>query len=128
MVIVDNEETAHPKVLPVTDPRKSLPCLVIISGKNLGRKYLLDQRQMIVGRGLESQIALDEMTVSRAHAEFYRKNNQMMVKDLNSKNGIYVNDIKVIGSALKDGDIIRIGDTVFKFVGGGNIEGLYYRA
>lgn len=125
---MDNEDTIHPDSSPITDPRKSLPCLVVISGKALGKKYTLDQRQILVGRGDQVQISLDEKTVSRNHAEFYRKNNQTMVKDLRSKNGIYVNDIKVIGSSLKDGDLIRIGTTVFKFVGGGNLEGQYYQA
>lgn len=125
---MDNEDTIHPDASPVTDPRKCLPCLVVISGKSLGRKYMLDQRQILVGRGENAQILLDERTVSRNHAEFYRKNNQTMVRDLHSKNGIYVNEIKVIGSALKDGDLIRIGDTVFKFVGGGNMEAQYYQA
>ena len=125
---MDNEDTIHPvDASPATDPRKLLPCLVVISGKTLGKKYLLDQSRTLVGRGETVQIALEGKTVSRNHAEFYRKNNQTMVKDLRSKNGIYVNNIKVAGSALKDGDLIRVGDTVFKFVGGGKIEGQYYQ-
>jgi pSer/pThr/pTyr-binding forkhead associated (FHA) protein len=123
----NNEDTIQPvDTSPATDPRKLLPCLVVISGKTLGKKYLLDQSKIMVGRGETVQISLDEKTVSRNHAEFYRKNNQTMVKDLHSKNGIYVNNIKVAGSALKDGDLIRVGDTVFKFVGGGKAEGQYY--
>lgn len=125
---MESEDTINPDSSPTTDPRRNLPCLVVISGKTLGRKYLLDQKQILVGRGDQVQISLDEKTVSRSHAEFYRKNSQTMVKDLQSKNGIYVNDIKVIGSALKDGDLIRIGTTVFKFVGGGKMEGQYYQA
>ncbi|HZR45939.1 MAG TPA: FHA domain-containing protein [Candidatus Manganitrophaceae bacterium] len=125
---MDNEDTMLPDFGPTTDPQRTLPCLVVISGKTLGRKYLLDQKQILVGRGESVQISLDEKTVSRNHAEFYRKNNQFMVKDLQSKNGIFVNNIKVIGSALKDGDLIRIGGTVFKFVGGGKMEGQYYQA
>lgn len=125
---MDNEDTILPDFGPTTDPQRTLPCLVVISGKSLGRKYLLDQKKIMVGRGESVQIVLDEKTVSRNHAEFYRKNNQFMVKDLQSKNGIFVNNIKVIGSALKDGDLIRIGGTVFKFVGGGKMEGQYYQA
>lgn len=125
---MDNEETILPEANPTTDPQKKLPCLIVISGKALGRKYLLDRKQVLVGRGETVQITLDEKTVSRNHAEFYRKNSQIMVKDLQSKNGIYVNNIKVMGSALKDGDLIRIGTTVFKFVGGGKMEGQYYQA
>lgn len=124
---MDNEDTILPDSSPTTDPQRTLPCLVVISGKTLGRKYLLDQKQILVGRGESVQISLDEKTVSRNHAEFYRKNSQTMVKDLQSKNGVYVNNIKVIGSALKDGDLIRIGTTVFKFVGGGKMEGQYYQ-
>lgn len=125
---MDNEDTIQPELSPTTDPQRTLPCLVVISGKTLGRKYPLDQKQILVGRGDQVQISLDEKTVSRNHAEFYRKNSQTMVKDLHSKNGVYVNNIKVIGSALKDGDLIRIGGTVFKFVGGGKMEGQYYQA
>ena len=123
---MDNEETIQPLPGPATDVKRSLPCLVVISGKTLGKKYLLEHKQIVIGRGGQANISLDEKTVSRSHAEFYRKNNQIMVKDLHSKNGIYVNNMKVIGSALKDGDLIRIGDTVFKYVVGGKIEGQYY--
>ncbi|HEY5600144.1 MAG TPA: FHA domain-containing protein, partial [Candidatus Manganitrophaceae bacterium] len=108
---MDNEETIQPLPSPATDVKRNLPCLVVISGKTLGKKYILDHKQIVIGRGGQANISLDEKTVSRNHAEFYRKNNQIMVKDLHSKNGIYVNNMKVIGSTLKDGDLIRIGDT-----------------
>lgn len=92
------------------------PCLVVISGKDPGKKIPLNRQKMRVGRVSAAHIPLDEGTVSKKHAEFHTKNQQTIVKDLQSKNGLYVNELKVIGSILKDGDLIRIGTTVFKFL------------
>jgi pSer/pThr/pTyr-binding forkhead associated (FHA) protein len=125
---MQEEDTINPDLVPtktLSNPRK-YPCLIMISGKIVGRKFPLDQTRFIIGRGSEVQIPLEEQTVSRRHAELVIRSNQVMIKDLKSKNGLYVNDVKVAGSTLKDGDIIRIGNTVFKFIAGGKSESLYY--
>jgi len=105
---LDKEET--------TASEGNTPCLIVISGKNLGNKILLNRQTMRVGRASAAHISLNEGTVSKKHAEFHTKNKQTIVKDLQSKNGLYVNEVKVVGSILKDGDLIRIGTTVFKFL------------
>lgn len=125
---MQEEDTIHPEITPTpaTGKIRRDPCLVMISGKMVGRKYRLHEDRFIIGRGTESQIPIDEQTVSRRHAELMMRNHQVIIKDLKSKNGIFVNDVKVSASALKDGDIIRIGNTVFKFVARGRNESLYY--
>jgi pSer/pThr/pTyr-binding forkhead associated (FHA) protein len=125
---MQEEDTINPDLIPtktLSNPRKH-PCLIMISGKMVGRKFTLDQSRFIIGRGTEVQIPLEEQTVSRRHAELVIRSSLVMIKDLKSKNGLYVNDVKVAGSTLKDGDIIRIGNTVFKFIAGGKNESLYY--
>lgn len=122
------EDTVHPDLVPtktMNNPRR-YPCLIMISGKNVGNKFSLDQDRYIIGRGTKAHIPLDEHTVSRRHAELMLRGSQVIIKDLKSKNGIYVNDVKVSGSILKDGDIVRVGSVVFKFIAGGKSESLYY--
>ena len=122
------EDTTNSDLIPAktSATARRHPCLVVISGKMVGRKFPLNQASYIIGRGAEVAIPLPEQMVSRRHAELMIRSNQVLIKDLKSKNGVYVNDLKVVGSSLKDGDIIRIGTTVFKFITGGKNESLYY--
>jgi diguanylate cyclase (GGDEF)-like protein len=64
--------------------------------------------------------------ISRKHAELLAEaDDQTMIRDLGSTNGIYINENRVIQAVLKNGDLVRIGSTVFKYVGPGSIEHLY---
>ncbi|MFQ5949934.1 MAG: FHA domain-containing protein [Nitrospiria bacterium] len=119
---MDKKDTTVSRGSKPSGPKKNPPCLVVISGKELGKKIPLNRQKMLVGREPTAHIPLDEETVSRRHAEFHTKKGRTIVKDLQSKNGLYVNDTKVIGSTLKNGDLIRIGDTVFKYLSADHME------
>ncbi len=101
--------------------------LVVIHGLDLGRKYDLVKTNTIVGRSSKATIQIDQESVSRQHAKFNNDNGRVSVEDLGSTNGTYVNDEQVGGVfALRNGDLLKIGRTIFKFIAGGNIEAAYH--
>jgi pSer/pThr/pTyr-binding forkhead associated (FHA) protein len=69
-----------------------------------------------VGRGPESDIFLDDVTVSRKHAEIERSDSGYRIRDVGSLNGTYVNRVRVDAVDLRNGDEIQVGKYRFKFV------------
>ena len=80
----------------------------------------------MIGRLADVDIAIDADSVSRRHARILRSEEGWSVEDMNSTNGCYVNDVKVLARILKDGDILRFGEAIFKFLSGSNIESAYH--
>ena len=74
-----------------------------------GSRYLLDTDLSTVGRHPESDIFLDDITVSRRHVEFRRQDGAFRVHDVGSLNGTYVNGDRVDDAELQNGDEVRIG-------------------
>lgn len=108
-------------------PKKSAACLVQYSGTNLGKRYVLDKKEMVVGRAPTVEIVVNEQSVSRNHAQCVQQGDEVYVADLGSSNGTYVNDKKIsMRQILRDGDIIRLGNVVFKFFAQGNIENVFH--
>ena len=101
-------------------------CLVVIYGPDLGRKYSLDIPSLTLGRSNKSDIQIDQESVSRAHSKIINAGRSVRIRDLGSTNGTYVNDELVEERTLVDGDFIKIGRTIFKFLSGGNIERAYH--
>ena len=101
-------------------------CLVVIYGLELGRKYNLDQANVIIGRSSKSDVQIDQESVSRNHAKIINTGKSIILRDLGSTNGTYVNDQLIDEYVLRDGDFIKIGRTIFKFLSGGNIENAYH--
>ena len=101
-------------------------CLVVIYGESLGRKYDLCEGAVSIGRDPDNTIILDTDCVSRRHARIEPAEETMVIVDLNSTNGTYVNDHLAEREKLKSGDLVKIGDTIFKFLAGANIESAYH--
>jgi len=101
-------------------------CLVVIYGSSLGRKYDLLDDVVTIGRDPENTIALDVDSVSRRHARIETFGAHKYVVDLNSTNGTYLNDQLALREQLKNGDLLKVGDTIFKFLAGANIESAYH--
>jgi len=89
--------------------------LVIIKGPNIGDKFLINKSKFTIGRNLESDIFLDDVTVSRKHAVLKKVGKDFRIKDLGSLNGSYINGEIVENATLKDGDKIQIGKYIFLF-------------
>src|SRR5699024_8371151 len=90
--------------------------LVVRRGPDLGARFLLDQEHTIAGRHPEVDIFLDDVTVSRKHAEFIRKGTQFAVQDLGSLNGTFVAGKRIDGEySLSDGVEVQVGKFKFTF-------------
>ncbi len=104
------------------------PCLVVFYGLHLGHRHLLERPLIIVGRAAGAGIQVDHESVSREHASIVVIAGKCRIRDLGSTNGTWVNDERVLEAELCDGDLVRIGQTVFKFLSGANIEAKYHEA
>lgn len=89
--------------------------LVIIKGPNIGDKFLINKSKFTIGRNPESDIFLDDVTVSRKHAVLKKVGKNFRIKDSGSLNGSYINGEIVENATLKDGDRIQIGKYIFLF-------------
>ena len=83
--------------------------LVVKRGPNAGSRFLLDKDVTTVGRHPESDIFLDDVTVSRRHAEFHRDGSTFLVRDVGSLNGTYLNRERIEDAPLTGGDEVQIG-------------------
>jgi pSer/pThr/pTyr-binding forkhead associated (FHA) protein len=84
--------------------------LVVKRGPNVGSRFVLDRPSTSAGRHPGSDIFLDDITVSRRHAEFRCENGQFRIVDADSLNGTYVNRQPVDSAVLANGDEIQIGN------------------
>ena len=83
--------------------------LVVRRGPNAGSRFLLEVDLVTAGRHPESDIFLDDVPVSRRHAQFIRTEGGYLVKDLGSLNGTYVNRQRIDEVVLTGGDEVQIG-------------------
>ncbi|MGH7440646.1 MAG: FHA domain-containing protein, partial [Polyangiaceae bacterium] len=109
---------------------KGNDCLVVIYTKEpslLGRRFVLDTSPIRIGRGAENHIVLEGDSVSRRHAHFEDRSESWWCVDDGSTNGSYVNDEQIMREArLGNGDRIKIGPTIFKFLSGQDVEAQYH--
>jgi len=83
--------------------------LVVQRGPNAGARFLLDAERTTAGRRPDSDIFLDDVTVSRKHAEFVRRGEEFVVRDVGSLNGTYVQRDRIEEAVLRAGDEVQIG-------------------
>jgi pSer/pThr/pTyr-binding forkhead associated (FHA) protein len=84
--------------------------LVVQRGPNAGARFLLDAERTTAGRRQDSDIFLDDVTVSRKHAEFVRRDGEFYVRDVGSLNGTYLAKDRIDAEALlHGGDEVQIG-------------------
>lgn len=83
--------------------------LVVRRGPNTGARFLLDADVTTVGRHPEADIFLDDVTVSRRHAEFLRHGTAFEVRDLGSLNGTYFDGVRIENALLSDGAEVQVG-------------------
>ena len=89
--------------------RTGTALLVVLRGPNTGARFLLDDDEVMSGRHPDSDIFLDDVTVSRKHAVFRRTESGFVVRDVGSLNGTYVNRELVDEATLSTGDEVQIG-------------------
>ena len=127
----DGQETRITKVSGLVDKVSASgeSCLVTIYGPNLGKKYILDEPEITIGRDASNQVCVELDNVSRKHCRITVKDTKVFLRDLNSTNGTYLNDEEVPPPeefVLRSGDLIKVGGAIYKFLYGGNVEALYH--
>lgn len=85
------------------------PVLRMVRGPQVGLEYPLESDPITIGRNPECDIFLNDMTVSREHAELVRHADAFVIRDLHSFNGVWVNNKTVSQHALRPGDYVQIG-------------------
>jgi len=105
---------------------KADACLVVIYGQNVGAKHPLKPGEMIVGRSSQAQLQIDHESVSRRHARIVLTESGVLLSDLGSTNGTYVNDEPITERTLAHGDLLKVGRTILKYLSTDNIEAAYY--
>ncbi|GEE03086.1 glycogen accumulation regulator GarA [Gordonia spumicola] len=110
--------TAEPADTGVERLSPGTALLVVKRGPNAGSRFLLDQAATSSGRHPDSDIFLDDVTVSRRHAEFRRDGDDFQVVDVGSLNGTYVNREPVDTATLANGDEVQIGKFRLVFLAG----------
>ena len=98
--------------------RHGTALLVVLRGPNAGARFLLDADEVSSGRHPNSDIFLDDVTVSRKHATFRRVGDAFLVRDVGSLNGTYVNRERIDETALKTRDEVQIGKFRLVFYAG----------
>lgn len=119
----------------VSHPKKQTPasskdaCLVLIypTGPGMGLRFALADQNVIIGRSPSCQIHIDNASVSRQHARIDRDEAGVyFATDLQSTNGTFVNDVPANQTIMKDGDYLKVGNCIYRFLAGGNIEADYH--
>ena len=90
--------------------------LLVRSGPQKSQRFIISGNNVSLGRSDDSNIVLDDVTVSRKHAIINKEDNAWYINDQNSLNGIYVNFIRVDKAKLTAGDDIQIGKYRFTFL------------
>ncbi|MET0498991.1 MAG: FHA domain-containing protein, partial [Steroidobacteraceae bacterium] len=106
-------------------------CLVIIHAPVqavLGRRHVLDRPITSIGRGRDNDIVLPSDCVSRRHVQLEHRADALYVVDLDSTNGTFINDDSKLTQEhrLRRGDQLTVGDTIFKFLSGSDVEAQYH--
>lgn len=97
-----------------------MPCmaLVVVEGPDQGREFLLYSAPIKIGRGADNYIRLRDSGVSREHGliRYDPATDGFFLTDLGSKNGTYVNNLRIKKKRLSPGDEIKVGESVFRVV------------
>jgi two-component system cell cycle response regulator len=131
--LFDNSERSTAETL-CTPPRPVAAtcrdaCLVHIypSGPSMGRRYPLSPTAgAMIGRGTDCPIHIDDSSVSRKHVRIEPTPQGYCAIDQGSTNGTFINDQPIVRRLLSDGDYLRVGNCIYRFLAGGNIEAEYH--
>lgn len=124
-------------ILPVTvqvDSKRPLSrtckdaCLIHIypAGPSMGMRHVLERPRIVLGREAGCDIVVADTSVSRRHTVLEMGIDGYAATDLDSTNGTYVNNLPASATPLSDGDYLRVGNCLFRFLAGGNVEADYH--
>jgi pSer/pThr/pTyr-binding forkhead associated (FHA) protein len=110
---VTNASTSRTDLLAQVERRPSI--LELVRGQETTQRFVLSDERILVGREEGAEIQLASREVSRRHLLVTRQGSEFSILDLDSRNGVYLNGIKVHSATLRDGDTLQIGELVFVF-------------
>lgn len=111
-------ETETDEGLPLHEVAHGTGILVVKRGPTAGSRFVLEADVTRAGRHPESDIFLDDITVSRRHAEFVSQGRDFVVRDVGSLNGTYLNRERIEQAVLASGDEVQIGKFKLVFIAG----------
>ncbi|MHB1424476.1 MAG: diguanylate cyclase, partial [Gemmataceae bacterium] len=128
---MDNETTSETWI---TSPDRLISsmrrdaCVVHIypTGPGMGTRYAIAETPVVLGRGNDCDIRINDNSVSRRHARIQAGADGYYAVDLQSTNGTFVNDKAVSMCKLNDGDYLRVGNCIYRYLAGGNVEAEYH--
>lgn len=113
----DEETQVQSDAEPSAASTQSRPCLILVSGPNLGEVFPVVGDELSIGRAPPADIQVVDEGMSRRHARLCREGEGIVLEDLGSRNGTFCNGVRVTRHELRDGDKIQVGArTVFRFV------------
>jgi len=99
--------------------------LLVVYGAELGRRHDLSGPEVSIGRSTSCDILIDQAGVSRKHATILVDGRGVRIRDEGSRNGTFVDSRRIEETALRDGDHIRVGGTIFKFIEAEDADEIY---
>ncbi len=109
------------------DFRRDRYILLEIYGRNIGLRRDIEKDEILIGRSLDCDIVLEDQGVSRRHLQITKYPLKVEISDQGSTNGTYINDVRMFApTTLNNGDRIKIGNTIFKFIWSDDLEADYY--
>lgn len=117
-VVAETAEAQYDAEVGVTE----VPVLIVRKGIEAGERFYLEQPRITVGRDPDSDIFLNDVTVSREHAVLHVEAGRVALEDVGSLNGTYVNDTIVTEAVLASGDTVQVGRFQMVFLSGGGVE------
>jgi two-component system cell cycle response regulator len=109
----DTTATETPDIAVSAKPMRNRPCLTVLTGSAAGQMFKLPRGPIVIGRAHNAEVRLVDDGVSRHHARLRLETDQLWVADLESRNGTFVNGVKIEKqTALRDGDKIQVGRTI----------------
>jgi len=103
-------------------------CLIHIypTGPSMGTRYTIGESPLVIGRATDCDVRINDHSLSRRHARIQAGADGYYAVDLQSTNGTYINDVPTAMCKLKDGDYLRCGNCIYRFLMGGNVEAEYH--
>jgi pSer/pThr/pTyr-binding forkhead associated (FHA) protein len=87
----------------------------MVHGPGAPRRFVLGRTDVVVGRSSESDIQIESNDLSRKHLRLTREHGQYTVIDLDSRNGVYLNGVRIHSAVLHEGDNLQLGSVVLVF-------------
>ncbi|HUU02635.1 MAG TPA: FHA domain-containing protein [Myxococcota bacterium] len=112
----DDTIPAKVKISPHTGARGRRPCILKQThGPGAPQVFILGDASQILGRSAEAALHIESGEISRRHLLFKRTGSEYSCTDLNSRNGVYLNGVKIHSAVLADGDSLQIGKIIFLY-------------